>query len=222
MYSAEGNMVATVVTAFRITPGKADEFRQFAGAIQGYLDGFGGHTYFRRTLFGGEAAREVSMITAYADPIARAEATDKVLAEVANNPLGKALDGADPPATLLRRSTLNGVGATALVESLPPAKVASIRSFQTSETNRPAAIAAMEASREQAAGLDEQVFNFQILGGGLAAGRLVRTVVSDSMAGLVEAARKRAEAGGPDPLSEAITEGTLTEISAVISILYPI
>jgi hypothetical protein len=215
-------MVATSVAAYRVGAGRDADFRALAGAYKRYLDTFGGETHWRRTLYGGEMAGELLMVTMHDDALGRAQALDRILADRANNPMVQAMEAANPPGTLLRRSLLNGVGASASAPAPAPPNVLVTRQFTTSEPCRAQAIAALEAARERSERLGLHVLNSQAAGAGPGTGRLLRSARAESMAAVQEFIDRSAAASEPDPLQRALEAGVLTLVTSAISVLYPV
>jgi hypothetical protein len=215
-------MVVSIVGIYRVTPGRGDEFRSVALAHKQYIDSFGAESHWRINVFAGEATAELLLISYYPDADARVASVDRLLADRANNPMTKALNAANPPGVLLRRSTLEGVGATASAPAPTPPAVLVTRGFETTAANRASAIAAIEGSRERGVAFGLNASSFEAIMAGSNYGRLIRGVAASSFAEVLQLARTSIEVSEPDPLEVAKQAGVLTEISRGSSVLYEV
>lgn len=209
-------MVAISIARYRVAPGKADEFRALAQEYKQYLDGFGGRTSYRQSVFDGDTVGTISMIVSYPDATVRAAALDRILADIENNPSVKPLASASPPATLMSRSLLNSF-APAAEEPIEP-NVVSSRLFVASPAKQGAATTALKAATARNQELGATALALRVTAGP-DRGAFLLALGFESMSGLQEFTAKTQARSDPPPALQAEQAGVMTLVSSRVSVL---
>ena len=212
-------MAAINLSIFQPSPCQAAEFLSLARDYGQYLDGFGGRTGFRRTLFAGDAIGHISLVNLFPDAAARAAALDKILADRENNPMRAAMASASPPVTLLGSSLLDSIDPAAPIPDPPNVLTAFI--FEASPASRGEAIVALKAAIARHTSLGASATAWQI-GTGPRVGSFLYAVGADSMAAGEELRARNQALSEPPPLAQAGQAGVLSLVELQVSVIYDV
>ena len=213
----EFSMSAGIASVYEAKPGRTQDLTAVLLEAAEYMGSTGGSAQVRGSWLAGENANTYSLITQYPSVEAQMEGFDRVIADVANNPLGGAFGQEDSPATLRSRYTFATLNPDAQIADPPP--VMGVMVYQVAPSAREAAEATFAAVEERHASIGFATRAIRILNAGPLSLSVAYLIPAANYAEFGTFLPKNAELGVPGPLAEATASGSITLISQSSTIL---
>lgn len=211
-------MAAGIVSVYEAKEGRSQELTTILLEAATYMSAVGdGRSHVRNSWLAGPDSGHLQLITLFPTAASLHEGLDLIVADAANNPVGRAFNSTDSPATLRSRLTMQTLDPERPVPE-PASILTSYRYRVTEGSGEEAhkAFAAAENFGPQANVAPSIAWRFT--NAGPAAGLMTLTSAAESYADFHDQTTKLV-ATGPLPLPAARATGAITYIGQSSSIL---